>query len=99
MSGVSHSLADGIQCIGMNGVLFQGDQVSKNVLSRWMCDLHVVGMATSCSGGYGGALQLMTSTSQCTIHVHHIPELDWGLNQSNQDKRGDRCWVSLDLQH
>ena len=30
VSGVSHSLADGIQCIGMNGVLFQGDQVVKS---------------------------------------------------------------------
>ena len=30
VSGVSHSLADGIQCIGMNGVLFPGDQVVKS---------------------------------------------------------------------
>ena len=48
VSGVFHSLADGILCIvdkHMNGALFQGDQVVKSCYEDG-CDLHVVEMAT-----------------------------------------------------
>ena len=50
MSGVSHSLADGIQCIvDRHEWCFvsrrSGGQI-EILLSTWMCDLRVVAMAT-----------------------------------------------------
>ena len=48
MSGVSHSLADVIQCIvhRHEGCLVSRRSGGQILLSRWMCDLHVVAMAT-----------------------------------------------------
>ena len=77
MCTVSGVLADGIQCIGMNGVLFPGDQVVKSC-SQDGCvtySVNVFGMATSWSGGYGGALH----TKDIYHSIHHTPYTRVGL--------------------
>ena len=71
MSGVSHSLADGIQCkVDTHELCFVSMRTGGQILlSRWMCDLHVVAMTTSWSGGYGGALY----TNDILHSMHHTP--------------------------
>ena len=58
------------------------------MLSRWMCDLHVVAMATSWSGGYGGALHC--NEMYLSMHQHHLTELDCGPDQNNKDVSVDK---------
>ena len=80
MSGVSHSFADGIQCI--IDICFVSRRTGGQILlSKWICDLHVVEMAISWSGGYGGTLY----TNVIYLSMDRTPFI--GVGQETKPKK------------